>query len=1449
MKMNSKYNILKRILVSFLSFTIFVSFSTEVYAQTSSLASFQNISEYSNNEDSSIAFDTSDNDSIINAEYDLSASNESSFTEENSSNIYDKNPSLNDESDSVTSDENSSIDEDSSVTIDSNDSELIDDDSVSGEEDDSFIYEEDSFISEEVLLEVADDTPIIGSVDSAQDEGYFHINNNTYYSSSSKKVSKDLNVISLWGPKSTYTIHDKTLSKNIKKSVATAIKSETNIVVTGGTSRGRLDFKAKDGTQYIVYNYSSKEEFEYLYNLFHDKTISVMGDSISTLEFNIPGRNMVWNLYSEIPYNNMYWGDIITRFGAKQGTIEAWSGSTIGSSSMPMYSWSRVKSLGKKETPDVIFFYGGSNIDSEHEKFNKDATSSKIVVDNGNYKSTAAGYAAALNRIRMLYPNALIITLVPYYDQAIEQEKTVREISAYYNIATVDLYKLRKRSAISPHNSIHPDKKGHLQISNYICEQLFLNPDAIIKEISPENRTITFDATTNGGQCEVSSKAVTAITEPIVATKRISLFKGWYTRPTGGTKVTDFNKVGFSTTLYAQFVPCEHFHMEKRNIKAATFTEAGYTGDLYCYDCEEKLITGTVIELFSSTIEKCVGTPITNDLLPEGWKWDTSTDNVYFPENGKSIELKAIFETVDQDQNVVPTAESTITLTGKSHSFEKFDLENHQCSECGKMAVHDYTEALCSVCNQENCKLTNNHSFDAEGICTTCEFKCSHIIHDKSSDTDIWAVENGVCSICHAKFAIPVDNMNSPIIGDIPDQLWVTGIIDQDFNGSKIIQPEMKVYWKYTLLENKKDYTVTYKNNTNAGTASVTITGKGNYSGIIKKTFIINPIDISASKAFDEDITIYENGKKQKPTTKFSIDINGKSVTLKKDVDYKYAYPEIIESGDYVVTINGIGNYCSSKTINVHVIKESVPVTALSISKIDNQKYTGFKIEPELNISYNKTPLVKGTDYLVEYHNQLEVGTATATIQGLGNYSGKKTISYKITGTPISKASVENLTNYIYSNDLAEEILKKDDYHLYIAATKTTPAVELSLNEHYTISYENYTKAGTATVVFTGINGYTGTLKKNFKISKVSLTDESRISVDPVTPVEYQKNGSKPALTVKDGDTVLIKGVDYSVKYSNNKALNDLSKTKNSPTATIIGKGNYTGTYKPVYFQIVQSTLDNTTITATDVVAQNKANICKPTIKLIDANGSALKAGIDYSKSIEYTYKYYTSGVKRVSKKSAIDIDCLAGKKVNSLDIIPAGTVIEAKITGKGAYTGTKTVTFNFIGYNISKANVVIPNMVYTQKEITLDESNIQVTRKTKKGNETLVLGEDFIITGYKNNVNKGTAKVILQGIGSFGGTKEVSFKIVAKNMNYKVSFNKNDSSATGKMTPTSLPYGTKLPANTYKLSGKKFKCWCTKPTEDAPFAQTYNNKEAFVRKGLSILSFGDEVTLYAIWE
>ena len=102
--------------------------------------------------------------------------------------------------------------------------------------------------------------------------------------------------------------------------------------------------------------------------------------------------------------------------------------------------------------------------------------------------------------------------------------------------------------------------------------------------------------------------------------------------------------------------------------------------------------------------------------------------------------------------------------------------------------------------------------------------------------------------------------------------------------------------------------------------------------------------------------------------------------------------------------------------------------------------------------------------------------------------------------------------------------------------------------------------------------------------------------------------------------------------------------------------------------------------------------------------------------------------------------------------------------SGKGKYTDESlSVIYRILpaGKDISKASFKIKTKEYIGRSVKLTSEDITAVL-SKKG---LTLGTDYEITAYTNNVKKGTATVTFRGIGEYGGTKTVKFKITQRNI------------------------------------------------------------------------------------
>ncbi len=615
---------------------------------------------------------------------------------------------------------------------------------------------------------------------------------------------------------------------------------------------------------------------------------------------------------------------------------------------------------------------------------------------------------------------------------------------------------------------------------------------------------------------------------------------------------------------------------------------------------------------------------------------------------------------------------------------------------------------------------------------------------------------------------------DKPEDGVIPEGLWIAGVKDQTYTG-KALKPEVRVYDGSRKLQEKTDYTISYKNNVRANDASdakkaptITVKGKGNYSGSVTAVFKIVPVNIAEQEfaVAIADMVLAHNGKIQKKAP--VVTFNGKKLSNKRD--YTVTYPDTgtgayQEAGSYPVQITGVGNFTGTRTVNLE-ITDKMLISKAKAAKIPNQLYSGGEdvtLSADTLILYRKTindPLKEGVDYTVTYENNREIGTATAVITGTGNYAGTKRITFKIMGTAINKAVVEGIENKIYNG-----MEQQQDITVRVEGKVLTP------DKDYTVSYSKNLNVGTASMTIQGTGAYSGTTKKTFKIMAYDLgVDEGGFitewkdgqqigmpadSADKAVKsgegtgtsltVEYTQGGSQPEVTLKFRETELIKGKDYTISYKNNKNLADQSVDK-APTMTIKGKGNFKGT-RSEKFSIVKKNLANpespVLMSVPDVAYANGAGkyISKPV--LTDTNGKTLKAGTDYE--VSYTS---SDGFTKLDKKSTVQ----------------AGAFVCVTVRGKGKYEGSLMTTYRITQANFTKASVRIAPQIYTG-------SNIYLTGGTngdilvKAGKMELTYGVDYEIMedSYVNNIKKGTASVKIRGINNYGGTRTVKFKIQAK--------------------------------------------------------------------------------------
>lgn len=450
-------------------------------------------------------------------------------------------------------------------------------------------------------------------------------------------------------------------------------------------------------------------------------------------------------------------------------------------------------------------------------------------------------------------------------------------------------------------------------------------------------------------------------------------------------------------------------------------------------------------------------------------------------------------------------------------------------------------------------------------------------------------------------------------------------------------KPEVQSVTVNGSVVDPSNYTVSYDDNVDAGTAKVIVTGRGNYTDSAETTFIIQPRSIDSGQV--SSITNQEyTGNEIKPTVQISV--NNK--TLYAGQDYEISYQNNINVGEAAVNITGKGNYTGSLTTSFQIIKK--PITDGTVTQISDQEYTGEQITPQVTLTVDNKTLVEDKDYFLQYTNNTACGGAAIIITGQGNYSGKLEVDFRIVPRNIAQCNIADFSEQIYDGQEKE------------------PAVNISFNGNdlsrgtdYSVAYNNNRNEGQASVTISGSGNYTGTVTKYFTISQANIGD-SQISAIPSQ--KYTGAPVKPQVTVKLNQYTLAEATDYTVRYEQNI---------NAGQAKVIiqGTGNYNGTKEQV-FQITAKSI------AEGVVAeipeqQYTGTGITPEITLTVDNAT-LKRNMDY--------------------------------KLQYVDNTNCGKA-QIIITGTGNYTGNLSTEFKIVPRAINTCTInKIPEQKYTGTEI-----------------------------------------------------------------------------------------------------------------------------------------------------
>ena len=305
------------------------------------------------------------------------------------------------------------------------------------------------------------------------------------------------------------------------------------------------------------------------------------------------------------------------------------------------------------------------------------------------------------------------------------------------------------------------------------------------------------------------------------------------------------------------------------------------------------------------------------------------------------------------------------------------------------------------------------------------------------------------------------------------------------FTGSNIT-PSVTVKVAGRTLTNGTDYTVSYSNNKNVGTASVYVYGKGNYSGSLSAKFDIVPAKQQIQKLETKYKGFYidwaQKGSATGYDVAYSVNANMSGAVSKHFTANK---PDTLTvsglAGDktYYVRVRSYTNvngkvYYGAWSDVKSIKTANNDITKASVSGISTKAFTGKAITQNVTVKVGNTVLKNGTDYTVSYSNNKKVGKATVKITGKGKYGGVITKTFKINPAKqeIQKLTAKSKAFFIdwaqkgsatgYEVQYATNSKFTGAKKVTITNNKTdkTTVSKLSANKKYYVRVRSYTTVG-----------------------------------------------------------------------------------------------------------------------------------------------------------------------------------------------------------------------------------------------------------------------------------------------------------------------------------------------------------------------------------------------------
>lgn len=617
-----------------------------------------------------------------------------------------------------------------------------------------------------------------------------------------------------------------------------------------------------------------------------------------------------------------------------------------------------------------------------------------------------------------------------------------------------------------------------------------------------------------------------------------------------------------------------------RNESNASITNCYYDSTIY---------TGNAIGANDGTTEKVEGK--TTEQFKTG-------EVAYLLQNGQSAEIWG--QTIGTDTYPVlhgPKVYKSITYMGCNDSSEiaSVSYSNEKKDVFGK---HNFEDGICRYCGE---KLAATVTKGDETIsCVSLPEAISYAENMPDSVVTVMEDTNTALDINNPDSDFTID-INGHKTDDIDVKNGKITIIDSKTGG------DVKGH-----LDIKKDSTVTIGN--------VKISGTIHTMGQL----ILNGGDINKIILADETIKLYFNNSDIKINDGIYLyGIYGEKIII--NAEPHNVIPIVLDGigvqqgAAYAVAGDGIALksdwFNASSDDSIIDLSTSIEDNKLRIGALLNDKvyaeldenkniiYSGSELKPSVKVYYNwdnmfSVQLKEGSDYNVTYSDNINAGTATAIVTGIGAYSGTKNVTFTIEPKKISSPTFDGLKpEYTYTGQKVEPEFALMDGETVIPSSE------------YEVSYSDNTEVGTATITITDATGgnYDINCKAEFDIVKA----DPLISELPVAdPISYDPHKTLNEASISGGAVIGVSGENITGTWS----------WADDSTVPVVDVTDYDVVFTPddqKHYNSIRGTI--------------QVNVLKANVNIADLpTASAITYGDSLAKSVLYGGTAYFDGINKV---------------------------------------------------------------------------------------------------------------------------------------------------------------------------------------------------------------------------